>query len=375
MDEKNLPKSKSSEKKPSAKKKAAPKKSLQTKGSKKKDVKKKAEPTKKAAPAKKVAAKPTPKAKPKSIAKVKPKSTPKPKKAPAAKKGKVSVKELLMKKFDTGAAVAAPAKAKPAAKIPAAPPFVSGDDKEVKRIRALLLKQIDLAAAPAVKKAETVEKAAGPMADTFERPKYEPSPHIMTGGPSSTGKAIKYAIGGLALLILILVSASISNRAKFYLKNAEDAVQVERGKFAPSGTELVMTLDGMKMPGPIRDVYTEEGAYLVVSDYFLKKADAALNAPGGPDFAEIKRYLQQATLYAPTKESRDLSQSRLKGMNFLVLLHHADVALAKGTLPDLQAAKTYLDEAGSCVSMDYQRELLGKRRAVVDSMIKGLKAP
>lgn len=52
----------------------------------------------------------------------------------------------------------------------------------------------------------------------------------------------------------------------------------------------------------------------------------------------------------------------------------ADVGFTKGTLPELQAAKAYLEKAGSYASMDYQREILGKRQAVVDSMIATLQA-
>jgi hypothetical protein len=459
MDKKDRPES--TGKKPSAKKKTAPKKSVPTKGAKKKDLKKIGKPTTKAVTAKK-AAKPKSKAKPKAkkataakkrggsikdlllrkfdtvvletpkspyktkapskipdpppfvtgydddetkrikasllkqfdlrisppVEEVK-KAVPakkaaqpkaKGKKATPAKKRKVSIKDLLMRKFDTGvvAEMAAPPKAKPAVRIPDAPPFFTGYDKdETKRIRALLFKEFDLAAAPPVKeakKAETVERAAGPMPDTFERPKYEPPASVLTGGPNPMAKAIKFGLCGLAMLIVIIVGASMSNRAKFHLTNADGAVQVQRGKFAPSGTELVMSLDGMEMPSPIRDVYSEEEVYAVVSNYFQKKADAALNEPGGPDFAKIKRYLHQAILYAPTKELRDLAQLRLKSMNFLVLLLNADVALTRGTLPDLQAAKSYLGKAGTYASMDYQRKLIGERQAVVDRMIAALKA-
>ncbi|MBW1770372.1 MAG: hypothetical protein JRJ17_04270 [Deltaproteobacteria bacterium] len=322
-----------------------------------------AEEVKKAAPAKK-GAKPNAKAK----------------KAPAAKKPKVSVKDLLLRKFATGALKTSksPYKAEMLPKIPAAPPFVTGyDDDETKRMKASLLKQFDLKTSPPeeeVKKAETIQEAAETMSEVFERPKYQPPASVLTGGPNPMAKAIKFGLCGLAMLLVIIVGASMSNRAKFHLKNADGAVQLQRGKFAPSGTELVMSLDGMEMPSPIRDVYSEEEVYAVVSDYFQKKADAALNEPGGPDFAKIKRYLHQATLYAPTKELRDLAQLRLKSMNFLVLLLNADVALTRGTLPDLQAAKSYLGKAGTYASMDYQRKLLVERQAVVDRMIDALKA-
>ena len=70
-----------------------------------------------------------------------------------------------------------------------------------------------------------------------------------------------------------------------------------------------------------------------------------------PNHVKINRYLHQAGSYAPTQELRDLVQLRLNGMNFLVLMHKTDVAFTKGTLPDLQAAKAYLEEADSYASI------------------------
>jgi hypothetical protein len=330
MVKENVPEA-AGKKKSSAKKKASPKKSVQTKGVKKKDVKQKGKAPKKAASTKKAAAKPKPKAKPKPTGKAKAKKV-------SAKRQKVSVKELLLRKFDTGVleelAAKSPYKAKAPVQIPAtAPPFVTGyDKKETERIRALLFEQFDLKAKPPVretKKAEPVEEPE-PIPEIFERPKYEPPEWVLTARPHPMAKAVRFGLGGLALLIAIIVGASFSNRAKFHLQNADGAIQVWRGKFAPSGTELVMSLDGMKMPNPIRDVYSEKEAYLIVSSYFQKKADEVLNEPGGPDFAKINTYLRQAASYAPTKELRDLAQRRLNGMNFLVLMHKADVAFTPG---------------------------------------------
>jgi hypothetical protein len=63
----------------------------------------------------------------------------------------------------------------------------------------------------------------------------------------------------------------------------------------------------------------------------------------------------------------------LKGIDFVVLLHRADIALTKGTLPDLRAARGYLDKAASYASSSYQREQLAKTRAVLERAIAGFK--
>jgi hypothetical protein len=356
MDKKKPSKS-PGKKKSSVKKKAAPKKS--TKGAAKKDLRPKPTPAKKAA-----AAKPKAKAK----------------KAAAPKKAKLSAKDLLFKKFDSGvlktAAAKSPVETKAPADVAEAPPFVTGDDdKETQRIRTLLFQQFDLTAPPPVKEAEKAkpaEEPAEPMPEVFERPRYEAPDWVLTEKPRPMGKAITFGLCGLVLLVVIMVGASFSNRGKFHLKNAEAGVQVLRGKFAPTGTELVMSLNGMRISDPIREAYSEKDAYLVISNYFLKKADEALDAPGGPDFAKISRHLRQAILYASTKESRNLAQLRLNSMNFLSLLHKADVALTKGKLPDLRTAKAYLEEADSYAVMDYQSELIRTRQATLDKMIAAL---
>jgi hypothetical protein len=63
----------------------------------------------------------------------------------------------------------------------------------------------------------------------------------------------------------------------------------------------------------------------------------------------------------------------LDGIDFVVLLHRADIALTKGTLPDFQAARGYLDKAASYASSSYQREQLAKTRAVLEKAIAGVK--
>lgn len=202
---------------------------------------------------------------------------------------------------------------------------------------------------------------------------YKPPPPEMSTGPGGTSTAVKASLGVLAVLILIVIGTSFSNRGMFYLKNADGGVQVWRGKFAPIGKELALQLEGMAMPQPAQDVYSKEEVYPMAFRYFLDKADGLLNDPGGPDFSRIKGYLHQAASYAPTGALRNRVQVRLNGIDFLVLLHRADVALINGTLPDLQAAKGHLDKAASYASSSYQREQLAKTMAVLERAIAGFK--
>jgi hypothetical protein len=288
-----------------------------------------------------------------------------------AKKVEVSIKELLLKKFDTPAITATDLYQPKTATIEMSdsPPFVAGHDaQETKRIQALLLKTFDLKTEPAVEEApepvaEEMAKTAPPM----------PSPAISGEGPgSSVAKTMVLGLCGLVILIAFVISASFSNRDKFYLKEAHGAVQVWQGKFAPVGTELVMRLDGMKMPAPAQNVYSEEEAYQIVYNHFMGEADTLLNEAGWPDFRKVNEYLGQAAAYAPTAESRMKVQARMNGLNFLVLLYKSDVALAKGGMADLESAQAYLKKAAEYASIDYQRELIQRRRMAVERRLAAL---
>lgn len=384
-------------KKPTAKKRAAPKKSVEASGPKKKDLKQQGKTRKEAAPAKKAPLRSKPAAKSKST------TGAKRKKVAAAGKPKVSMRDLLFRKFDTGlrkeVTVESPYEQKAPPKLPDAPPFVTGyDEEQTKQIRSLLFKQFDLKAEPVVediKEAEPIpedvkrpeppekevaeqalpdEPAIAPPSGPEVLREYEPPAPVLPEGPGPMAKAIRPGLIGLAVLIAILVGASLANRDNFYLKEVNGAVQVWRGKFAPTGTELVVSLDGMELSQPVKDVYSKKEVYQIAFGCFQDKADALLNEAEGPNFTKIKRYLNQAASYAPTSELGRMIQLRLDGINFLVLLHRADVALSRGTLPDLKAAKACLDRAGFHASIDYQRELFGKRKAVVDRAIAAFEA-
>jgi len=299
------------------------------------------------------------------------------KKAAPTKKRKVALKDLVFKKFDTAPAKVAPPQEKAAVKIPDAPPVVTGYGKEeTERIRTLLFKEFDLktkSKAPAAKKAAPTKKAPAAPAPPPKLPEDTPPASVLTQGPGGMGNGMKAGLCALAVLIVIIFAASLSNRDRFYLKSADGTLQVWRGRFAPTGKELVISLHGMKAPKPARDVYAKKEVDPIVFGYLQRKANKALNDQKGPDLAKIKRYLHQAESYAPTNEQRREVQVRLKGIDFIVLLHKADFAMSRGTLSDLKAAKSYLARAGSYASSDYHREVLAKTRKAVDRKLAALK--
>ncbi|MDY6990254.1 MAG: hypothetical protein SWQ30_19605, partial [Thermodesulfobacteriota bacterium] len=223
------------------------------------------------------------------------------------------------------------------------------------------------------KKFETIPPKAATPPTGPEVPEEIPAASVLSRGPDGMSNAMKAGLAALAVLIVIIFAASLSNRDKFYLKNAPGALEVWRGKFAPTGTELVMSLDGIKAPNPIREVYTKQEISPLLFNSLQKKADRAINDPKGPDLAKIKRSLRQASAYAPTEAARKSVQLRLRSVDFVVLFHKADFALSKGTLADLKAAKGYLAKAKAYAFRDYHRELLAKTRKAVDKEMAALR--
>ncbi len=299
-----------------------------------------------------------------------------PKKAPAKKK-KVTLKELVFKQFDMGKKATPVSIKKKAVKLPEAPPLVSGyNDEDTERIRALLLKIFELkgeASPTSVQEGlpSKTETTAPPVA--ADSPPYQPPASVSSAGADQMGKALKLGLGALALLMILIIGTSFSNRSKFYLKEVNGAVEVWRGKFAPAGTELVQRLDGMKVPNPIRESYTKKEINPILFGFFQNKADGVLNAPMGPDIAEMKAHLRRAVSYAPSAESGKTIQRRLKSIDFILAFHKADVALGKGTLPDLKTAKASLATAYSFASTDSQRELVVQTQDMVNQAIAEMK--
>jgi|GEM_PF-1544490 len=299
------------------------------------------------------------------------KPAPKPAK-PAAQKKQPSIQELLFKKFDSAMPESPPknpfGKMTPE-KLPEAPPFISADSKEEsERMKKLLFKKFDLAETRAARETEAAKPEGPPGAtpsqpkETFREEGPPPSPPD-TSGPMSKG--LIWGIGLAAALIALLVWASASNTDNFYLKPTDQGIQIWRGKFAPTGIEKVVTIEGMKAPKPMKQVYSKQEIFPLVFDYFRSKADTALAAENGPDFAKIKTHLHQALSYAPTQAQRRQIESRLRDIDFMILFHRAEVAMSKGSEDSRKDAMAYLDRASTLAASEYQKELIEEARNAV----------
>ncbi len=409
---------------------------LKSTAKKKKKIKPKAAAKAKASPKTKAAAKakasPKTKAAPKAMpapkAKIRTAAPPK-KPPPKTEKKKVSMKELIHKKFD---------KWKPDKlyrvsqdekylKGFAAPPFVSGSEEEILRIKELLLKKFDLVEIKAAAEKAAAEKAAAEeaaaekaaaeeaaaekaaaekaaaekaaaekaaaekaaaekaaaekaaaekaAAEKAAEPKMaEPPIESDTTVSDPMEKAMKYLIAAVVVLVLLIVGSSMINKTKYYMNAKQGALEIWQGRFAPMGEELLITLPGVQLPETTKDVYLQKDVFPIIFNYYVEKADTLLEVPGMPDFEGIKGYLNRAISYAVTSAATEAAFNRLNNIELMILLYKADVAADKATLSGLKDAKHYLDQAAALSKNDLQTNIITQKIDAVNKQMASLKA-
>jgi colicin import membrane protein len=353
-----------------------------SKAKKKATAKKKAAAKVKAAPK----AKALPKAKKATAAKTK-------KTAPKAPKKKVSVKDLIMKKFDVWKpeTLFTVSPDKTDSKDFIAPPFFSGPEEEIRRIKELLLKKFDLAEIKAAGEKAAAEKAAAEKAAAekaaaekaaAEKAAAEPEVSVSyeppDSGDTSTDdpmeKAMKYMAAAFALLIALVIGSSMINKNKFYIHATDGALEIWQGRFAPMGEACLISLPGVQPPEIIKNIYSKAAAFPLIFNFYVEKADTLLNVPGLPDFEGIKTYLNKALGYATTPAANEAVFSRLNNIELMILLYKADVSASKPTISDLNQAKGYLSEAARLDIDDLKIDLVHQKMDAVDQQIAALKA-
>jgi hypothetical protein len=190
---------------------------------------------------------------------------------------------------------------------------VMKSDKDKEKMRKILFKQFSEEPSKPVKEKEGAAprppKPEG--ADKPSSPSYTPPP------ADPMDKMLKYAIGVFAFVVAILIMASLSNSNNFYFKQKEQMIEMWQGRFAPMGKGLVASFsDPAIIEGlPEQDSYTRKQAHGALCAYFIKQADAMLNAGDTPDLKGAKAYLTQASKYAVSDADRSAVKERLRSIN------------------------------------------------------------
>jgi hypothetical protein len=240
--------------------------------------------------------------------------------------------------------------------------------------------ELQRASAPKVKITYDAQPVQ-PAKDTELQPASTPKARISHAQPvvpakdsDPMDKTIKIAAGCLAFLVLILIGASLCNSQKFYIKTAKNGIEIWQGRFSPKGEKQLVSLVGINMPAKVQKVYSKKDIYPLIFNYFLNKADALLYAPGIPDFAGIRCYIDLAQPYATTQELRDTATLRLNSIAQALLIYKADIAASRGTMTDLESAMVFLSKAKVMNLDKAQAESLDKKIKAVTWRLEQLKA-
>ncbi|MDX1708177.1 MAG: hypothetical protein R3274_06220 [Desulfobacterales bacterium] len=185
--------------------------------------------------------------------------------------------------------------------------------------------------------------------------------------------SLSVGIAGLVLVILmgLVVHASYRNADKYYLVCAAGAVEIWQGTFSPGGKKRILIMPGVQTPSEIKAVYTREAVFPLAFSFYLSKADALMAVTGMPDFVGIKSYLNRALSFATTEEHRQTANARINQIDLMILFYKADVAAAKGTRSDLEAALDYLEQAAALNPDDIETELIKKKKATIQKQLTG----
>ncbi|MDY6951059.1 MAG: helix-turn-helix domain-containing protein [Thermodesulfobacteriota bacterium] len=184
-------------------------------------------------------------------------------------------------------------------------------DQDKEKIRKLLFKRFDEEPSKPVEKTERTPQPAETKASAGpSSPSHTPPPE------DPMDRMLKYAIAGFALVVVILLMASLSNSSNFYFKQKEQMIELWQGRFAPMGTKRVATFSDPTIIKslPEQSTYTKRQAHGVVADYFIKQADKLLKTGETPDLKGAKSYLAQASKYAASDATRQAIKGRLSSI-------------------------------------------------------------
>ena len=213
--------------------------------------------------------------------------------------------------------------------------------------------------------------------------KEEPMPEVTVTydevKPAAAGGGVanlpaKILAVAVALIMILLVGASLSNSKNFYLKPVSGGLEVWQGKFSPLGKERLLFLPGAKAPDKLKEVYAKPEVYPLVTRHYLKTADALIAAEKVPDFARIHKILTAAKPFAITKAAKTSLNARMTTLDMMQLVYKARVAADENTPQGLSKAAGLLKKAAALPLDPEQSAFIKARQARVSDLAKKARA-
>jgi len=184
---------------------------------------------------------------------------------------------------------------------------------------------------------------------------------------------LKYAIGCLAFLMVLIIFSSASNVNNYYLYYRDGAVEIWKGRFSPTGKERLIMMPGLLEPKTIKDVYSKEEVFPIICNFYISQSNTLLDVPGKPDFQGIKNYLNKALSYTTTDVLRDTIYARLKSVDVMVFIYKADVAASRRTVSGFEEALKHLAKASSLDPGGAEKNLINQKIQLIKDATIALK--
>jgi hypothetical protein len=226
-----------------------------------------------------------------------------------------------------------------------------------------------------------------PMADQNARAPHPTAAHAATGGgddgsyppAGSVGRdpVQRFAMMGglvLALLLILIIWASISNSFKYFVVPTSASVEIWRGDFSPAGRQFLAVLHGVRPDEPLKASYRRQEVYPMIFSYYIERADGLLEVDGLPDFQAAHEYLLRAERFAIDNDMRKAVGTRSQNIQRLLFLYKADLDTSRGTAESLQSALQNLRLARQLTSDPSLLQIIDQRIALVSKNIAALKA-
>ncbi len=193
------------------------------------------------------------------------------------------------------------------------------------------------------------------------------------GTDTTMDKTTKILAAAVIGVLLLIGAASMSNMGNYYLKPTDKALEIWRGKFAPKGQKLFMTLPGVKAPANIKSVYSKKDVFPLIFNHYIAQADALLSKKEMPDFAAINAYLHQAEPFAVTSALKESISARQRTLDLMVLLYKAEAAASARTQAGLEKALGYLAAADRLAGSEGEKALVAEKKSAIDKTLAAMR--
>ncbi len=168
-----------------------------------------------------------------------------------------------------------------------------------------------------------------------------------------------------ALLLFALLVTSYNHSNEWFFTKTRGGWELRQGKFAPTGTKVVATFEGLDLAGPAKQEVDMSTAYTVARGYWLRQAEEALNPEEGePAFDQGRAFLGNALAYATTSEDRQIIWDRIEQVDYERTLKQAREVLA-GPQDQLDKAEELLVKARGLADTPEEQALVTKKLEAV----------